>query len=467
MFDKYTGNAVEINVGYEATPIGENPMEDVLSVTHHYDQFETDFDLQAELGIQGNRYSINWSKVWRGNGRYDLSFYDPIFEAMLARGFDVTVDPIHHRAAMQIPGGFANPDFPQYAVEYALAIKEHFPGIKRWVPMNEPALTAFMHSHQDRTWATPPWSNTYLPWKDGYLNMMKGIVMIMRALKEKDPWMEFFLPEPLSHHSAADPNNTEVNRKVDFLNNIARFAMDELLNGKVDEKHEWRTHLLSEGATHAEVDWFLENPAEPYCRDFDVYIQQNHCWCTMDKFVIDPNPKSVAGLIGLHRQRMPYLKYNIAETNIRGSIVDRIIWFKHVYLQSRLAKIERLTWWGLIDSDTWGNNNFTNRFSPWKSYNDPVGIYALKDDDKNRRRLWHRVNTEFAEIVAAVVKGELAVEDIPDLKPTGEFKNQLPAFIKFNKEALEQSNALFLSIFFISDRSVFLKMRLWKATTPV
>jgi hypothetical protein len=448
MFDKHRGNnKVEINVGYEATPIGQDPLQDVLSLTNHYELHEVDFDYQKMLDIHGLRYSPNWSKVWLGNGQYNFSFYDRIFEAMLARNFDLTLDPIHHRAAMQIPGGFANPDFPKLARDYAIALKERHPWIKKWMPINEPALTAFMHSTQDRTWATPPHSQNYLPWKDVYLNMARAIVLITRTLKMMDPEMEFFLPEPLSNHRALNPNDPVVSAKVDFLNNTARYGMDELLNGKVHENHPWFHHLINEGATPEEINWFRDHTAVPYCRDFDYYIQQNHCWLDNETFIIDPEPAPMSELIRLHKERTPYLTFNIAETNIRGTVRDRIIWFKHVYLQCMLADIRRMTWWGLTDSDTWGDKNFANHLPKRKAPADPVGIITLSDDDVNDRRLYHRSENEFSDIVGAIVRGEMEVEDIPDYEPSGEFAKQLPAFINFNKEALDSIRAsLFLCI---------------------
>jgi hypothetical protein len=404
---------VELAVGYEGTQIGNGP-NDVLNVTRHYEQYEADFDLQAKLGIKHLRYSINGSMVWVSPTEFDFSFFRPIIKAMLDRGFEITLDACHHKPPLQIPGGFANPDFPEYHTNFCLAIQKEWPEIKRMVVDNEPAVTAFLHSNG-------VWGNHN--WLDVYLNKARATAMCTQALLANDPAMEFFNPEPIDHDVSGDPNDAEINGMVDFYNNWARFGWDELLAGKVDTEHGWYWHLYNHGATRAAINWFQENPAVNYNRDLDFYQHNLKVRTRNDKgdiiSVTNPNPPRLSEVIQQYKERMPYMRFNIAETNIRGTVRDRITWFRYTLEECREAGIKRMAWWGLTDAYGWGGKGKWTNYIDVGEPSDPVGIYNLADDPTNGP-MWIREANEFTEIVCDYAHGRIDVEDIPVYEPTPE-----------------------------------------------
>jgi beta-glucosidase len=424
-----TNQDVVVDVGHEGTPIGNavqlrNQALDVLDVTRHYEQYEDDFDLQKKsLGISNSRYSITWGKVYVNEEQQDFSFYKPILQAMKDRGIVPTIDLCHHRTAHQIPGSYTNPDFPEMLMRYAINAKNEFPWVKRFVLINEPAVTSFLHANG--TWGQYEWSRVFL-------NMAKAIVLTSHALLAMDPEVEFFSPEPIDHDVVSDSQDREMVEKVEFLTNWGRFGMDDLLSGRVNEHHGFYHHLIENGATPDELEWFQSNRAVAYNRDLDFYLHNLKEWVRVDGKLtsrINPNPPTLAQVICEYRKRMPEMRFGIAETNLRGTIRDRITWFRWVLEQCRKAGIRRLTWWGLTDADTWGDGNFTNRINDGTNPPDPVGIFALKDDPKHGR-LWKREANEFSDIVASYAKGEISIEDIPAYKFTGEFKAELQGYVK-------------------------------------
>ena len=106
---------------------------------------------------------------------------------------------------------------------------------------------------------------------------------------------------------------------------------------------------------------------------------------------------------------MPGVKLGIAETNTRGTVEERIKFWKYTLIQCVKAELPFYTWWGLTDADTWGGENFTR----WVNSNpaDPVGIYTLSNHP-NHGRLWNRHSNKFSELFKAFTTGTITLTDI-------------------------------------------------------
>ena len=323
----------------------------------------------------------------------------------------------------KIPNGFANPEFAEHLLDFALEFQKAFPWIERYTVINEPAVTALFHSSEVGLWARHDWS-------DVFLNMARAISIVSRALESRNPNIKFFQPEPIDHDDFADSADAEIVAHVEYLRNYGRFGMDNLLLGKIDEAHPFFERLITKGADAAKILWFQKNPAEPYQKDLDFYA---HCFKTWFRdrrgrmtHRHNRNPPSLVSVIENYRTHLPAgMKLGIGETNVRGTVRDRITFFKWVLEQCAEANIERISWWGLTDAHLWGEANLTRW---WKDQPpDPVGIFSLSDsaaDGKN----WTREASEFSEIVKAYGRGQISVGDIPAYKFSGELKNVLRGF---------------------------------------
>jgi hypothetical protein len=414
-----------LTIGYECTPICEaekifGEPRDVLDATRHYERFEHDFDLQESLGIKELRYPACWDKVLVEPYKYDFSFVAPIMESMRRRNFVPTIDLCHHKVPRKIKGGFANPEFPNYLLHFALAFQAAFPFVERYTLVNEPAVTALFHSNRIGLWEMHNWS-------DVFLNMAEAIAMTSRALKERNPNIKFFHTEPIDHDVVKDKTDKELVEHVAFLSQYARFGMDDLLRGKIYEGHPFFEQLLSHGADPERVLKFEKNPAEKYERDLDFYI---HCFKTWFRdrkgnmtHVVNPKPPSLVSVINEYKRHLPDLEIGLGETNVRGTVRDRITFCKWILEQCAEAGLSRVAWWGLTDAALWGEGNFT-RYWREGAAPDPVGIFSLSHHAKYGRH-WNRRQNEFSETVRAYANGQISIADFEVYPFSGQLKKEL------------------------------------------
>ncbi len=427
--ENFTIKQPRLAVGYECTPIGNakrlfGEPRDVLDATRHYERFEYDFDLQQELGISELRYPACWDKVLVAPYTYDFEKIAPIMESMRRRGFVPTIDLCHHKVPKLIENGFANPEFPNHLLHFALAFQKAFPLVERYTIINEPAVTALFHSTEVGFWAKHRWS-------DVFLNMAEAISIVSGALKKRNPRIKFFQPEPIDHDAVVENADAELVASVEFLREHERFGMDNLLRGRIDEAHPFFQKLVEKGANSDRILWFQKNPAQPYQKDLDFYAHCFKIWYRNrgghPTHKINPNPPSLSAVIVDYKKRLPDIQLGIGETNVRGNVRDRITFFKWVLEQCAASGIERVSWWGLTDSDMWGGGNLTRWWRP--RFPDPVGIFTLTDD-REHGRLWTRNKNEFSEIVKAYGNNQISIHDIPAYEFTGEMRAVLERFVK-------------------------------------
>jgi beta-glucosidase len=417
-------------VGYECTPVSDaekvcGEPRDILDATRHYEQFEADFDLQESLGVRELRYPAGWDKILVAPFEYDFERIAPIMNSMRRRGFVPTVDLCHHKAPRIIENGFANPDFAEHLMDFALRFQREFPFVERYTIINEPAVTALFHSSECPLWASHKWA-------DVFLNMAQAISVVSRALKEKNPRIKFFQPEPIDHDAVAKNADEEIINHVRFLRDYGRFGMDNLLRGKISEGNPFYNRLIERGALREKILWFQKNPAAEYQKDLDFYVHCFKVWFRNRRgqmtHKINPAPPSLSAVIADYKTHLPEVKMSIGETNVRGSARDRITFFKWVLEQCALSNIERVSWWGLTDADLWGFGNLTRRWLQNRRP-DPVGIFKLERDAALGRN-WRRVETEFSAVARAYGNGQIAIADIPAYEFTGELKHALKGFVR-------------------------------------
>src|SRR5215212_3878580 len=69
---------------------------DEYELTGHYEQWEDDLALVAELGVRIARYGIPWHRVNPAPGRWEWDWADRSLERLLALGVDPIVDLVHY-----------------------------------------------------------------------------------------------------------------------------------------------------------------------------------------------------------------------------------------------------------------------------------------------------------------------------------------------------------------------------------
>lgn len=110
-----------------------------------FNRYEDDLDLIAGLGVDANRFSINWPRVY-GDGRGPWNdaggdFYDRVIDAGLERGLEPWVT-VHHwdlPLALQREGGWARRGIVEDFAAFAEAVAERYGDrVKHWMIFNEP-----------------------------------------------------------------------------------------------------------------------------------------------------------------------------------------------------------------------------------------------------------------------------------------------------------------------------------------
>lgn len=117
----------------------------------HYHRHREDVALLSRLGAPGYRFSISWSRVQpTGRGALNpagLDFYDRLVDELLEAGINPLVTLLHGDLpqGLEDDGGWLNRDTADRFGEYAAVVGGRFADrITEWIPVAEPAVTAFL-----------------------------------------------------------------------------------------------------------------------------------------------------------------------------------------------------------------------------------------------------------------------------------------------------------------------------------
>lgn len=123
----------------------------------HYHRYKEDVALMKHMGIKAYRFSIAWSRIFpKGYGEVNekgLEFYSNLIDELLDAGIEPYITLYHWDLpqALQDIGGWANPQMPEYFLEYAKVVIDAFHGrVKKWITLNEPYCAAFLGNSEGR-----------------------------------------------------------------------------------------------------------------------------------------------------------------------------------------------------------------------------------------------------------------------------------------------------------------------------
>ncbi|MBO6513061.1 MAG: beta-glucosidase [Phycisphaerales bacterium] len=112
-----------------------------------YHRYQEDVDLIAQLGAQGYRFSISWSRLFPdGVGEPNeagFAYYDRLIDALQAAGIEPWITLYHWDlpSALYKQGGWLNPESPEWFAKYTEAVVKRFSDrVQNWFTLNEPAI---------------------------------------------------------------------------------------------------------------------------------------------------------------------------------------------------------------------------------------------------------------------------------------------------------------------------------------
>jgi len=249
-------------------PDGSTKRIDEMAKTFHYENWETDFRLVTELGIEFLRYGPPYYKTHLAPGKYDWDFTDLTF----ARLRELHITPIVDLCHFGVPdwfGNFQNPDFPFHFAEYAKAFAVRFPELQLYTPVNEIFITA-LFSAQYGWWNECKQSDR--EFVTALKHICKANVMAMQAILQVQPEASFIQSESSEYFHAIDPQAVPLAR---FLNQ-KRFLSLDLTYGYPLNVGMYE-YLLRHGMTKDEYQWFIQNQVKAKCiMGNDYYVTNEH-----------------------------------------------------------------------------------------------------------------------------------------------------------------------------------------------
>ncbi|KAI5639819.1 glycosyl hydrolase family 1 domain-containing protein [Phthorimaea operculella] len=113
-----------------------------------FNQWQTDVDLTAELGLHFYRFSLSWSRILPSGFPDRVSeegtrYYNNLINGLLEKGVEPVVTIYHWDLPQRLQnmGGWFNPLIEQWFSDYARVVYELFGDrVKTWLTLNEPLV---------------------------------------------------------------------------------------------------------------------------------------------------------------------------------------------------------------------------------------------------------------------------------------------------------------------------------------
>jgi beta-glucosidase/6-phospho-beta-glucosidase/beta-galactosidase len=397
----------EFLTGFEGTHIFGSGW-DVLETTEHTTRYRDDLLRLQRDGLTSFRACIPWHRIERERGVYDWSWTDGYLAYVRTLGLTPIVDPLHHTSFPEWLGeGFADPEFGAYYLRFLSAFARRYPWVEHYTIINEPFVTTWFCG-QCAVWQ---------PRHEGPQCFVPMLLAVARAICECTagvarlvPEAKFIHAESCERHSALDLKSVAHAEQ----GNALRFCVLDLILGRVNREHSLYEYLFRHGMQEADVAWFQDNRARIDVLGLDYYSHSELAWTAAGRASSHP----VAGFkaVALDYARRYGCPIMLSETNLRGTVDDRIGWLRYMVGQcSSLAdELEALglsfrgfCWYPYIDSTDWSSLVREARRDI-----DPQGIYWLDPS-------FGRNASELSEIYAALARGEVRASDIP-MRPFSE-----------------------------------------------
>jgi beta-glucosidase/6-phospho-beta-glucosidase/beta-galactosidase len=375
-------------------PDGTIKRIDEMEKCCHYKNWELDFQLTKEQGIEFLRYGPPYYQVHTGPGSYDWSFTDMTFNRL--RELDITpiVDLLHFGVPDWM-GNFQNPDFPVYFAEYAKAFAERFPHLQLYTPINEIFITAMFSAQYG-------WWNERLASDRAFVTALKHLckanVMAMHEILKIRPDAIFIQSESSEYFH---PMRPEVQKHANFLNRKRFLALDLTYGYPISVQ--MYEYLLENGMTAGDYYWFEQNQVKARC------VMGNDYYATNEHLVLPNGTTQASGeVFGYYvithqyyqRYRLPIMH---TETNMK--MPDSVNWLYRQWANLHRLKqdgvpIVGFTWYSLTHQVDWDTALREDR-----GHIHEVGLYDLNRNITPAGQAYKRLIQQWQEVLAAETFG--------------------------------------------------------------
>lgn len=328
-------------------PDGTLKRVDEMEKCYHYKNWELDFHLTKELGIEFLRYGPPYYKTHIAPNTFDWEFTDLTFSKLKKLEITPIVDLLHFGVPDWM-GNFQNPEFPQHFADYAGAFAKRFPHLQLYTPVNEIFITAMFSAQYG-------WWNERLKSDRAFVTALKHLcranVLAMHAILKVRPDAIFIQSESSEYFH---PMRPEVQKHANFLNRKRFLALDLTYGFPISVQ--MYEYLIGNGMTPGDYYWFEQNQVRARC------ILGNDYYATNEHLVLPNGTTQGAGeVFGYYvithqyynRYRLPIMH---TETNMK--MPDSVNWLYRQWanlhrLKQDGAPIIGFTWYSLTHQVDW------------------------------------------------------------------------------------------------------------------
>ncbi len=296
-----------VATGFEcsAPRIAGGLRRDQLLLTDHWNRFEEDFDIAADLGITHVRYGIPFHVVAHDPAAFDWAWTDRALTALRDRGLEPIADLLHFAVPDDL-SGFDDPRLPARFIAYVEAFADRYPWVRWYTPVNEPFITAHFS-------AGLGWWNERLASPRSFVRALDNAttcaVLAMEAIRGRRSDAMFLQSDacesfrPSHDDSAADAAFRQERGYLGF-----DLAYGRPITGSM------RTWLLASGLTAARLRWFERHGSDAGCIVGLDYYEMNEHFVNGDGTQSPAPRRGLAALATAYYDRYG-LPMILAETN--------------------------------------------------------------------------------------------------------------------------------------------------------
>ena len=355
---------------------------DEYELTQHYWRWQEDLALARDTGATTIRYGFPWYRLNPRPGHFVWDWADRVAERMEELELEVIVDLMHYGTPLWLDNQFLNHDYPKLVAEFAARLAERYRGrMTAFTPLNEPLNTAIFCGETGR-W--PP----HLTGHDGFVKLaralVRGFVATQEAVAEATGGEATFVHVETT---CRYPGTFEgVPEDVVELARHRPFLFEDLLTGRVDDRHPLAGYLRRYGFTDDDFAWFADNTAFPDVMGINMYPHITATEFVAGQLLHPHPPREEAGPRLEQLIRAFWERYErpvfVTETSMEGTVEERIEWLdESLSLVARLRgegiEIVGYTWWPLFDLVDW---DFREGDGLLEQYLVRMGMYDLRPD---------------------------------------------------------------------------------------
>ena len=392
----------EIWAGIECTinRIGDKFRDQLIYSGHYYR--EQDICQFADLGITALRYPVLWEFHQQiKNQPIDWTWAEQRLCAIKDKNIIPIAGLLHHGSGPSYTD-LLDENFACYFKDFASRVAENFPWLGYYTPINEPLTTArfsglygfwYPHEQNDSAFVL------------ALLHQLKATILAMQAIRKINPHAKLVQTEDMGK-----TQSTPILRYQSEFENERRWLTFDLLCGTVTKYHPLWDYLINAGASHDQLNFFLENQCKPDILGVNYYVTSErflddncdeyprhlHGGNVYHKYVdIETVRSKHCSAFGLsHILHETWRRYQIpiaiTEVHLNCTREEQMRWFHDCWTICCKARregldIKAITAWSLLGSFDW-NSLLTENDQHYES-----GVFKLVDGRPQETALSHMI----------------------------------------------------------------------------